>query len=75
MGGAFITLLSIYKLDKDKCVRGVHPAPALFFATWGFWNFLIYYPSVNHWFSAIAAFFLTFTNIIWLCQFYFYRKN
>jgi len=73
--GAGLTSLSVFRLYKHKCVRGIHPAPIVFFSGWGVWNFVIYYPSVDHVFSTIAAVILTIVNVIWLCQYFIYRKN
>ena len=69
--GSFIVWLSIYQLHKDKIVRGVHFAPILFFASWGYWN-IYYYPELAQNWSAVAAGLMALTNTIYLAQILYY---
>jgi hypothetical protein len=72
-GGLFI-LTSIFKLYKDKQVKGVTLAHPIFFFLWGLWN-LYFYPHLNQMFSFYGGIMVAFTNLIWICQIIYYRKR
>lgn len=76
--GGFFILLSIYKLHKEKKVRGVHWAPVLFFTAWGIWN-IYYYPHLGQWISFLGGLFIALMNMTWLTQLIYYilkeKKN
>lgn len=76
LGGGMLMWLSIMKLHKDKIVKGVHWAPVMFFALWGFWN-LYFYPSLNQWYSFVAGIILVTTNTVWVLQlmYYLHKEN
>ncbi len=65
IGGAFVNLINIRQIFKDKEVKGVHWAPFVFFTTWGIWN-LLYYPSLAQWFSFFGGVILVIVNIIYI---------
>jgi hypothetical protein len=73
LGGVLICL-SIYKLHKQKIVRGVSPLPVAFFALWGYWN-LLYYPSLHQWFSFFGGLVVVTANTIWVIQMYYYLRK
>lgn len=72
--GACFTFLSVLKLYKDKCIRGVHYLPIVFFTSWGLWN-LFYYSHLEQTYSWYAGILLVSVNTIWLYQMWLYRKN
>jgi len=72
-GGLFLAF-NVFKLYRDKKVRGVHWLPTLFFTSWGFWN-LFYYPHLNQWLSFFGGIFLVTVNAIWLMQMIYYRDR
>lgn len=76
-GGGFI-LLSIVNLHRAKVVRGVSWLHVGFFSSWGLWN-LVYYPTLDQWFSFAGGAVLVAANIFWLGQILYYlrkeRKN
>lgn len=74
LGGAILLWLNVMRLHRDKCVRGVHPAPTVFFACWGLWN-LLYYPSLGQWFSTAGGAMLVIVNIIWIAQMVYYERK
>ncbi len=63
--GAAFQVVQVRQILKDKAVKGVHWLPILFFALWGYWN-LIYYPSLEQWFSFTGGLLLTIATSIWL---------
>ena len=72
--GAILTSLNVLKLYKDKCIRGVHFAPVVFFTSWGAWN-IFYYNHLNQPISWYAGIVLFIVNATWLIQMFIYRKN
>lgn len=73
LGGAFILLLNVRRLYRDKIVRGVHWSPTAFFAAWGLWN-LLYYPSLGQTCSFIGGVCLVAVNLVWLGQVAYYHE-
>lgn len=67
----FFIWLSVYKMYKDKMVRGVHWAPIGFFALWGYWN-LYYYPSLDQWLSFVGGINVVVANTVWFGQMVYY---
>lgn len=73
LGMALVILLSINKLRRDKMVHGIHWANIAFPATWGFWN-LIYYPSLDQWFSFFGGLAVVIVNMIYLAMIFHYSR-
>jgi hypothetical protein len=75
-GGALLICLSILRLNRDKCVRGVSPYPVAFFASLGFWN-IYYYPSLDQWYSFVGGLAVVTANTVWLSQmiYYLYKER
>lgn len=71
--GGFVILLSIFKLHRDKIVRGVSWLQVCFFAAWGAWN-LFYYPSLDQWFSFAGGVLVFTTNAIWAGQLIYWHR-
>lgn len=74
LGGSPLILLSIFKLLKDKRVKGVSKYHVGFFTSWGLWN-LFYYPHLDQWASFIGGLFIVITNTIWLSLMLYYIKK
>lgn len=74
LGGAILLWLNVMRLRRDKCVRGVHPAPTAFFACWAIWN-LWFYPSLGQWWSFYAGIGVGIVNFIWLTQMLYYAHH
>ncbi len=72
-GGAAI-LLSVFKLHKDKIVRGVSWPHVSFFTGWGLWN-LFFYPHLDQWFSFVGGMFIVTVNTIWLGQMIYWNRR
>ncbi len=70
VAGVFIAL-SVWKLHKDKKVRGVSYVHVGFFTAWGFWN-LFFFPHYDLWFSFVGGVGVLTANTIWLCQMLYY---
>lgn len=71
LGAPFI-LLSVFKLRKEKKVRGISGWHVLFFTSWGFWN-LYYYPHLNQWMSFFGGIAIATINMLWLTQMLYYN--
>jgi len=72
--GAIVVYINIYKIVKDKKVRGVFWPVWIFYSLWGFWN-LYYYPSVDCWWSFTSGILLVISNTAWVTLAFKYRKN
>jgi len=72
--GGFLALMpSIMAIMRDKRVHGMSLLTPLFFTSWGWWN-LFYYPSLDQFWSAIAAGLLASTNSVYLALLFKYRR-
>lgn len=71
MSGGFFLLKNVSQLYRDKCVRGVHWLPTLFFAVWGLWN-LFYYPHLDQWLSFTGGLWIVAVNLVWFAQMIYY---
>ena len=69
--GGFFIALSVFKLARERVVRGVSLIHVGFFTSWGFWN-LYFYPHLDQWMSFAGGAFLVTVNAIWLCQIVYY---
>lgn len=67
-----LSLINIFRLIKDKQVKGVSWMPTSFFTLWGAWN-LYYYPSINQPFSFIGGLSIFATNVIWISLVFYYK--
>jgi hypothetical protein len=68
----FFCWINIYRLVKDKCLKGVSWIPLSFFTLWGFWN-LYYYPSLHQMLSFLGGLSIVFANIVWLSLVFYYK--
>jgi hypothetical protein len=74
MCGALFIAPSIFKLHREKEVKGVSWVHASFFTAWGYWN-LFYYPSLGQWLSFSGGVALVLTNTLWLAQLIYYSNR
>lgn len=75
LGGAFfVAWFSIRKLMRDREVKGVSWIHIAFFSAWGFWN-LVYYPSLEQWWSFGAGLCLVVTNSIYAFLLIYYGAS
>lgn len=65
MIGGTMTWINVFKLYKDKRVRGVFYQAWIFYSIWGFWN-LYYYSSLKQWSSFAAGLFICVANVVWV---------
>lgn len=72
--GGLLCTINIFRLMKDKQVKGVSWVPMLFFTFWGGWN-LYYYPSLNQTFSFIGGMSVFASNTTWLLLVLHYHKK
>ena len=61
-------------LYLHKQIRGIWWPARSFFMFWGFWN-ILYYPSLDQWWSFWAGVALVSANLAWCILAYRYRKN
>jgi len=69
--GAFIVLLNVYRVYRDKIVRGVDWRVTAFFVAWGLWN-MYYWPHLGQWLSFWAGVAMTLSNLVYLGLMLFY---
>lgn len=72
--GGCLLWRNVLQLHRDKVVRGVHWAPTLFFASWGYWN-CFFYPHLDQWWSFVGGLNIVIPNTVWFLQMVHYRKN
>lgn len=72
--GGGLNFINVHKLYKDKQLKGVHWAPAMFFTAWGYWN-CFYYPHLNQWLSFGGGLLIVTANTLWVYLALKYRKN
>ena len=72
-GGIFLWL-SVYRLYKAKCYKGISIIPITFYALWGYWN-LYYYPHLNQWLSFYAGFNVVASNTVWVIMALYYKNK
>jgi len=62
--GGILCWFNVFKLFKDREIKGVYWPVTAFFALWGWWN-LYYYPSLGQWASFGGGVFLVLGNTVW----------
>lgn len=65
LGGAYFTWRNYFQLRKDRELKGIWWPLIAFMTAWGFWN-LIYYPSLDQWFSFAGGVVLVGGNAMWV---------
>lgn len=65
LAGATFMLPSVFKAFRLRTVQGVHWLTPTFFWSWGIWN-VVYYPSLDQWWSFAAGLVLVTVNCFWL---------
>ncbi len=66
--------ISIFKLYKEKKVKGVSWLHVGFIASWGYWN-LFYYPRLGQWASFFGGLAIVLANTIWLTMMIYYNRR
>lgn len=68
-------ILNLYKLYKDKQVKGISIASLVFFSCWNIWT-LIFFLSTDYIYTTISYVLVSIINIIYLSLlYYYYKKN
>jgi hypothetical protein len=70
LGGVFIWL-SVFRLFKDKQVKGISLLTVFFFTTWGIWN-CYFYPFLGQMASFAGGVFTTSANMVWISMMVYY---
>lgn len=67
--------INVYRIYKDKQVKGYSTWVFGFFASWGIWN-LYYYPHLDQWISFYGGISITLSNMAWIaCAIYYGVKK
>ena len=74
IGGVIAITTSIYRVLRDKLVRGVHWGMLIFFITWSTWNLFLYY-HIGLWMSVVAGFLMVLTETLYLFLLFYYSRN
>ena len=72
--GACILWLNVIAIRRDKQLIGYNAKTTMFFSAWGAWN-LLYYPSLDQWFSFVGGIAIFAVNSIWLFYVYYYKAH
>ena len=72
--GGVVGWLNVYKLYKDKVVKGVYWPLSFFYLAWGLWN-LGYYPYLKQPASFWGGVFMVTASLAWLKLASQYNKN
>ncbi|HUT57190.1 MAG TPA: hypothetical protein VNA25_04880 [Phycisphaerae bacterium] len=64
-GGGALLLMNVWRLYRDKSLRGVCITPTAFFTLWGYWN-LYYYHALGQWWSWVAGMVVAAVNTAWV---------
>lgn len=73
-GLSLFILMNIRQAYRDKLVKGIWWPMVGFTTAWGYWN-LVYYPSIEQWWSLTGGIFVVALNTVWLSQLIYYRNN
>jgi len=72
--GGLLNFTNVYRLAKDKTLKGVYYFPTIFFSVWGIWN-LFYYPHLSQWLSFTGGLIIVLANLLWVYLAIKYRNN
>jgi hypothetical protein len=72
--GGVLLFVNVWRLYRDKKIRGISILPVIVFTAWGFWN-LYFYPSVGCVYSFLAGIIVVTANAIWLAQVFYYHAK
>jgi len=72
--GGLFSYANVYKLWKDKQIKGIYWFPTFFFAAWGLWN-LYFYPHLNQWLSFTGGLVIVSANIAWITLVFYFRGH
>lgn len=72
VGGCFLWL-NVWRITKDKDIKGIHWGSVMFWTAFGSWN-IYYYPSINQWFSFYGSIFVFLGNTTWVILCFYYKK-
>lgn len=71
VGGIFCSI-NVWRIWKDKQVKGVSLWPVIFFTTWGL-NNTWFYPHYDLWYSFAGGLLLPLSNFAWLVLALYYK--
>ncbi len=72
--GSLFIVSSIFRIYKEKEVRGITWQHVAFFMSWGYWN-VYYYPSIGQWWSFLGGLLVCLVNTIWFCMMLYYLRK
>lgn len=65
LGGSICVWMNVFRLRKDRELKGVDWRVTAFFTLWGVFNMLLY-PSLGLWFSMAAGAIVCLGNLVWV---------
>lgn len=65
---------NVFRIMRDKSVRGTHWQSMIFWSVWGWWN-IAYYATIGHWLSLTATSGLVLANCVWVVLAYKYSQR
>lgn len=71
VGGSLAIWSSIFKLYKDKLVRGIHWPMMIFFLSWSTWN-IWFYAHFQQWVSVAAGFLMFTSEAVYISSIFYY---
>ena len=74
VGGAVAISSSIYRVWRDKLVRGIHWGMLIFFISWSTWNLFLYL-HLGLWFSFIAGILMVLTEGAYLSLLLYFSRQ
>lgn len=75
IGASAIIWYNVHRILKDKEVKGLEWKTWIFYAVWGMYDFIYYYPHLEQTLSFYAAIFLSVGNWTWIGLAFKYRKK
>ena len=72
--GGVLNWKNVFRLLRDKQIRGVYWPAWACFAVWGWWNVFYYGPHLGQWLSWWAGLFIVTANTVWVLLAIKYRR-
>lgn len=72
--GAIIGWANVYKLTKDKAVKGIYWPLTVFYTVWAGWN-IYYYPYLHQPLSTIGGACMLTASAAWVILAFKYKKS
>ena len=71
----FFYILNLFKLRKDKDVKGISKLSIVFFSCWNFWTFYFFIATTDFVWTQFSYGFVSIINLLYLTLLLYYIKN